>query len=102
MSLEVVAQLAPSQNHCVEQLLNLWIACLSFRQHLADVVHRSLDGQSMTLLFSFHHDHRADHLGRRSYVQIEGLAVRRWCENGISSERCLQPFEVFLSSGGSM
>ena len=50
----------------------------------------------MTLLLSFDHDHRANHLGRRSYVQIEELAVRRWCENGSMSERRLQPFEGFL------
>ena len=54
----------------------------------------------MTLLLSFDHDHRADHLGRRSYVQIEGLAVRGWRENGGASERRLQPFEGFLGFGG--
>ena len=101
MGLEVVAQLAPSQDHCVEQLLNLWIACLSFRQHLADAVHRPLDRQSMALLLSFDDDHRADHLSRCGYVQKEGLAIRGWCENGGVSERCLQPVEGFLGFGGS-
>ena len=101
MGLGVVAQLAPGQNHRVQQLLNLWIVCLSFRQHFADVVHRPLDGQSMALLLSLDHDHHANHLGRCSYVQIEGLAVRGWCENGGVSERCLQPFEGSLGVGGS-
>ena len=54
----------------------------------------------MALLLSFDHDHRADHLGRRSYVQKEGLAVRGWCENGGMSKRCLQPVEGFLGFGG--
>ena len=54
----------------------------------------------MALLLSFDHDHSADHLGRRSYVQVEGLAVYGWCENGGMSERCLQPVEGFLSFGG--
>ena len=89
MRLEVVAQLAPSQAHCIEQLLDLWVSCLGFRQHFTDVVHRPLDRQSMALLLSFDNDHRADHLGRRSYVQIEGLAIRGWRENGGVSERCL-------------
>jgi len=54
----------------------------------------------MALLLSFDNDHRADHLGRRGYVQIEGLAIRGWRENGGVSERCLQPVEGFLSFGG--
>src|SRR6185437_12506807 len=54
----------------------------------------------MDLLLSFNNDHRADHLGRRGYVQIEGLAIRGWRENGGMSERCLQPVEGFLSFGG--
>src|SRR6185437_4623939 len=54
----------------------------------------------MTLFLSFDNDHRADHLGRRSYVQVEGLAIYGWCENEGVSERCLQPVEGFLSLGG--
>ena len=54
----------------------------------------------MTLISSFDNDHRADYLGRRGYVQIEGLAIRGWRENGGVSERCLQPIEGFLSFGG--
>ena len=54
----------------------------------------------MALLLSFDNDHRADHLGRHGYVQIEGLAIRGWRENGGVSERCLQPVEGFLSFGG--
>ena len=54
----------------------------------------------MALLLSFNNDHRADHLGRHSYVQVEGLAFYGWCENEGMSERCLQPVEGFLSLGG--
>ena len=55
----------------------------------------------MALVLSFDNDHRADYLGRRGYVQVEGLAVYGWCENEGMSERCLQPVEGFLSLGGS-
>ena len=68
MGLEVVTQLAPSQDYRVQQFLDMRIPCLGLGQHFADVVHRPLDKQSMTLLLSFHYDHRADHLDRRSYV----------------------------------
>ena len=40
----------------------------------------------MALLLFFDNDYRADHLGRRSYIQVEGLAVYGWCENGGMSE----------------
>jgi hypothetical protein len=43
MGLEVVAKLAPRENHCVEQLLDLWVARLGVGQDFADVVHRPLN-----------------------------------------------------------
>ena len=68
VSLEVVAQLAPSQDHCVEQLLDLWIPCLGFKQHFTDEVHRPLDGPSVSLLLSFHKDGCADDLSHGCHV----------------------------------
>jgi hypothetical protein len=43
VGLELVPELAPREHHCVEQLLDLWVPRLGFRQHLADVIHRPLN-----------------------------------------------------------
>jgi hypothetical protein len=43
VSLEVVVELTPHEDHYVEQLLYLRIASLGLGQYLADVVYRSLD-----------------------------------------------------------
>ena len=40
---EVVLQLASGENHGIDQLLNLRVSYLGFREHLADEVDRSLD-----------------------------------------------------------
>jgi hypothetical protein len=70
VSLEVVAELAPREDHRVEQLLDLWVARLGLGQYIADVVHRPLDRQSVPFLNSLHHDNDADHLGGRSHVEV--------------------------------
>jgi hypothetical protein len=46
MGLEVVAEFAPRENHCVEQLLDLWVARLGVGQDFADVVHRRRTGKA--------------------------------------------------------
>jgi hypothetical protein len=38
-----VAELAARKDHCVEQLLDLWIARLGLGQYLTDIVYRPLD-----------------------------------------------------------
>jgi hypothetical protein len=43
VSLEVVIELAPREDHRVEQLLDLRITFLCLGQNLADVVYRPLD-----------------------------------------------------------
>jgi hypothetical protein len=43
MGLKVVAKFAPREHHCIEQLLDLRVTRLGFKQHLADVVHMPLD-----------------------------------------------------------
>jgi hypothetical protein len=50
VSLEVVAELAPREDHRVEQLLDLRITRLCLGQNLADVVDRSLDWQGVPFL----------------------------------------------------
>jgi hypothetical protein len=63
MSLEVVAELAPREDHRVEQLLDLRITRLHLGQNLADVVYRTLDWEGVPLLRALYYDDGADHLG---------------------------------------
>jgi hypothetical protein len=65
-----VAEFASRENHCVKQLLDLWVARLGLGQDFADVVHRPLDWQSMPFLRAFHHDNGANHLGGRGHVEV--------------------------------
>ena len=44
VGLEVVTQLASSQDYGVDQLLDVGVACLSLEEHLADEVDMSLNG----------------------------------------------------------
>jgi hypothetical protein len=81
MGLEVVAEFAPCENHCVEQLLDLRVARLSVGQDFADVVHRSLNRQGVSFLRALYHDHGADHLGGRSHVEVQRLAFLRRCKD---------------------
>jgi hypothetical protein len=76
-----VVEFVPREHHCVEQLLDLWVARLGVGQDFADVIHRSLNRQGVSLLRAFHHDHGTDHLGGRSHVEVQGLAVSRRCED---------------------
>jgi hypothetical protein len=77
MGLEVVAKLAPCEDHCVEQFLDLGVPRLGVGKDFADVVHRPLDRQSVPFLRALHNDHRADHLGSRSHVEVQRFAVLR-------------------------
>jgi hypothetical protein len=43
VSFEIVAELVPRKDHCIEQLLDLRIARLGLGQYLANVVYRPLD-----------------------------------------------------------
>jgi hypothetical protein len=82
LGFEVVAELALREDHRVEQLLDLWVVCLGVRQDLADVVHRPLNQQSVSFLRALYHNHGADHLGSRSHVEVQRLAVVRRCKDG--------------------
>jgi hypothetical protein len=77
VSLEVVAELAPREDHCIKQLLDLGIARLGLGQDFADVVHWPLDRQGMPFLRSLYHDDGADHLSGCGDVEVQRLAVLR-------------------------
>jgi hypothetical protein len=81
ISLEVVAEFAPREDHCVKQLLYLWVACLGFVQDFADVVHRSLDWKGVPLLHALYYDDGANHLGGRGYVEVQRFAVLGRCKD---------------------
>jgi hypothetical protein len=70
VGLEVVAEFAPRENHCVEQLLDLWVARLGVGQDFTDVIHRPLNRQTVPFLRALHNDHGADYLGSRSHVEV--------------------------------
>ena len=44
VGLEVVAQLASSQDYGVDKLLDVGVACFGLGEHFTDEVNRSLDG----------------------------------------------------------
>jgi hypothetical protein len=79
VSLEVVAEFAPREDHCVKQLLDLRVTHLGLGQDLADVVHRPLDRQGMPFLRSLYHDDDADHLSGCGDVEVQRFAALRRC-----------------------
>jgi hypothetical protein len=81
MGLEIVVEFALRENYCIEQLLDLWVALLGVGQDLADVVHRPLNRQGVFFLRALHHDYGANHLGGRSHVEVQRLAVLRRCKD---------------------
>jgi hypothetical protein len=81
MSLEVVAEFAPREDHCVKQLPDLRVARLGLRQDFADVVHRPLDWQGVPLLRALYYDDGANHLGGRGYVEVQRFAVLGRCKD---------------------
>jgi hypothetical protein len=54
--LEVVVQLPPGDEDSIQDLLDLWVACLGVRQDFTDEVDWMLDLEGVTLLLSFHYD----------------------------------------------
>jgi hypothetical protein len=78
MRLEVVSQLPPYQNHCVQQLLDF-----------ADEVDRPLDEQCMPFFSSLDNDRSADHLGGCGDVNQEGFSRSGGHQDGRISKECL-------------
>jgi hypothetical protein len=89
VSLEVVTELAPREDHCVEQLLDLRIMRLCLGQNLADVIYRPLDWEGVPLLRALYYDDSADHLSGRGDVEVQRLAILRRRENRGVGERRL-------------
>jgi hypothetical protein len=100
VSLEVVTELAPREDHYVEQLLDLRITRLRLGQNLANVVDPPLDWQGVHLLCALYHDDSADHLGGRGYVEVQRLAVLRRRENRGVGECRLQLVKGLLGLDG--
>jgi hypothetical protein len=70
VGLKVVAELAPREDHRIQQLLDLRVARLGVGQDFADVIDRPLDWQGVPFLRALHHDYGADHLGGRGHVEL--------------------------------
>jgi hypothetical protein len=100
MGLEVVAEFAPRENHCIKQLLDLRVTRLGVGQDFAYVVHRPLNRQSVSFLRALYHDHGADHLGSRGHVEVQRLAVLWRCEDWGVGMGCLQLVKCLLGLGG--
>jgi hypothetical protein len=89
MGFEVVAKLALRENHCIKQLLDLGVARLGIGQDFANVVHRPLDRQSVPFLRALYNDHDAGHLGSRSHLEVQRLAVSQRCKDWVVGQRRL-------------
>jgi hypothetical protein len=99
MRLEVVSQLSLCQDHCVEQLLDLWVASFGLGKHFTDEVDQSLDGQCMPFFSSLDYDRGADHLSSRGYVDQQGFSCSEGHQDGCFREEHLKVFESFLGLG---
>src|SRR5690348_15723794 len=100
MRLEVVSQLPSCQDHCIQQLLNLWVADLGFGQYLADEVNWPLNGQCMPLFLPLDHNRGANHLSGRGDVDQEGFSVSWRHQDWRLCEERLQVPESFLGLRG--
>jgi hypothetical protein len=100
VSLEVVTELAPREDHCVEKLVDLRITRLCLGQNLTDVIYRPLDWQGVPLLHALYYDDSADHLSGRGNVEVQRLAILRRRENRGVGERRLQLVKRLLGLDG--
>src|SRR5688572_9418018 len=100
MRLEVVSQLPSRQDHCIQQLLNLWVADLGLGQYLADEVNWPLNGQCMPFLLPLDHNRGANHLSGRDDVDQEGFSIRRGHQDRRLRKERLQVAEGFLDLRG--
>jgi hypothetical protein len=98
--LEVVIELAPREDHCVEQLLDLRITRLCLGQNLADVIYEPLDWQGVPLLRALYYDDSTNHLSGRGDVEVQRLAVLRQHKNRGMGECRLQFVKRFLGLNG--
>jgi hypothetical protein len=96
-----VSQLPPRQDHCVQQLLNLWVVDLGLGQYFTDEVDWPLDVQCMPLFLSLNHNRDANHLSGRGDVDQEGFSGSGGHQDGRVREERLQVPEGFLGLRGS-
>jgi hypothetical protein len=89
VSLEVVMELAPREDHCVEQLLDLRITRLCLEQNLADVIYRPLNWQVVPLLLTLYYNDSADDLSGRGDVEVQRLTILRRRQNRGMGEHLL-------------
>jgi hypothetical protein len=68
---KVVDQLPVNDEHCVQQLLDLWVPCLGLGQYLTNEVDMPLHLEYVTRTFPFHHQCRADRLGGGRHIEEE-------------------------------
>jgi len=73
-----VLQLASGEDYGVDQLLDLGVTCLGFREHLADEIDRPLDGQWVPLLLPLDRHSCTDDLGRRGNIKEQRFCRLRW------------------------
>ena len=79
-----MTQLVPSQDYGEGQLLDMGVACLSFREYFANEVNGSLDRESMPHFLPLDYYCRADHLGHCGDVEQEGLTLGwRYQDGGV-------------------
>jgi hypothetical protein len=94
-----VSQLSPCQDHCVEQLLDLWVADFGLGKHFADEVDWPLDGQCMPFFSSLDYDRGADHLSSRGYVDQEGFSCGGGTRMGVFVRSALRFPRASSASG---
>jgi hypothetical protein len=95
-----MAQLAPSQDYCIQQLLDLWVAGFCFVQYLTNEVDRPLNGQGMSLFSSFDYNRDADHLSGCVDVEQKGFSFGGWHQNECVGEERPKILESFFGLKG--
>ena len=95
-----MSQLPPRQDHCIQQLLNLWVADLGLGQYLADEVDWPLNGQCMPFLLPLDHNRGANHLSGSGDVDQEGFSISWGHQDRRLCKERLQVPEGFLGLRG--
>jgi hypothetical protein len=90
--LEVVPELARSDEEGVQHFLGLRVSDLAIGEDLVDIVDMSLDGVALAFLSSRCHQDCADHLGERGVVKEQGLL---WCRGHYDWGRHEEGLQLF-------
>jgi hypothetical protein len=95
-----MSQFAPSQDYCVQEFLDLWVASLCFGQYLTNEVHRHLNNQGMSFLLPFDYNRNTDHLSGCDDVEQEAFPFGGWHQDRRVGEELLKILEGFFGLGG--